>query len=312
MSGDMGKVHLVGAGPGDSELLTVKAKRLVENSDVVFHDSLVGGGVLDWIPESAETHDVGKKPGGERTPQDEINRMMATQATNGKQVVRLKGGDPNVFGRGGEEAEYLASEGVEFEIVPGVSSAVAAPSVAGIPVTHREHSSSLTVVTGHEDPTKDRSALDWDSLASNVEAGGTLVVLMGVRRLPDNVDALLKNGVDEDTPAAMVQKATWNDEFVVTGTLDNITEKARNVGVDPPAVTVVGDVVDVHKNVADWLGGTASSAVKGKTEPSRNEVLRERCRGGDADSGTESVADSERSDIEHGVVTDRHAEMLDR
>lgn len=284
MSSDIGTVHLVGAGPGDAELLTVKAKRLVENADVIFHDSLVGDGVLDWIPERAEVHNVGKTPGGERTPQDRINRLLATQATNGKQVVRLKGGDPNVFGRGGEEAEYLAAEGVPFEVVPGVSSAVAAPGVAGIPVTHREYSSSFTVVTGHEDPTKDTSALDWDALASNVETGGTLVILMGVRRLPDNVDALLKHGVDEDTPTAIVQRATWNDEFTVTGTLDTITEKARNAGVDPPAVTVVGDVVDVRGTVADWLGGTASSAVEEKIGPRRNEALREGRRGENTDS----------------------------
>ncbi|WP_350355855.1 uroporphyrinogen-III C-methyltransferase [Natronomonas marina] len=311
MSGDIGKVYLVGAGPGDAELLTVKAKRLLENSDVIFHDSLVGDGVLDWIPENAEIHNVGKKPGGERTPQDKINRMMATQATNGKQVVRLKGGDPNVFGRGGEEAEYLASEGVVFEVVPGVSSAVAAPGVAGIPVTHREYSSSFTVVTGHEDPTKDKSALDWDSLASNVETGGTLVILMGVRRLPDNLDALLKNGVEDDTSTAIVQKSTWNDEFTVTGTLNNITEKVRNAGVDSPAVTVVGDVVDVHRNVADWLGGTASAAAEEKIEPRRNETLREHCRGEHTDSREGSVVDTEHSDTDYGVVTDRHAEVFD-
>lgn len=311
MPGDIGKVYLVGAGPGDSELLTVKAKRLIENSDVIFHDSLVGDGVLDWTAESVEVYNVGKKPGGERTPQDEINRMMATQATNGKQVVRLKGGDPNVFRRGGEEAEYLASAGVVFEIVPGVSSAVAAPGVAGIPVTHREHSSSFTVVTGHEDPTKDKSALDWDSLASNVETGGTLVILMGVRQLPDNVAALLKNGVDQDTPTAIVQKATWNDEFTVTGTLNNITEKARYAGVDPPAVTVVGDVVEVRGNITDCLGGTASSAVEEKIEPRRNETLREHRRGENTDSRERSVVDTEHDDTDYAVVTDRHAEVFD-
>lgn len=311
MAGDIGKVHLVGAGPGDAELLTVKAKRLIEHSDVIFHDSLVGDGVLEWIPGTAEVHNVGKKPGGERTSQDQINRMMATKATNGKQVVRLKGGDPNVFGRGGEEAEYLATEGVVFEVVPGVSSAVAAPGVAGIPVTHREHSSSFTVVTGHEDPTKDKSALDWDSLASNVETGGTLVILMGVRRLPDNVDALLKNGVDEDTSIAIVQKATWNDEFTVTGTLKNITQKTQHAGVEPPAVTVVGDVVDVHRDVTDWLEGTPSSAVTKKIGPRRNDAIREHCQGKDRDSSEGSVVETEHSDTEYSVVTDRHAEVFD-
>jgi len=311
MSGDIGKVHLVGAGSGDSELLTVKAKRLIENADVIFHDSLVGDGVLDWIPESVEIHNVGKKTGGERTPQDHINRMMATEATNGKQVVHLKGGDPNGFGRGGEETECLTSEGVVFEVILRISSAVAAPGVAGIPVTHREHSSSFTVVTGHEDPTKDKSALDWDSLASNVETGGTLVILMGVRRLPDNVGALIKNGVDDDTPTVIAQKATWNDEFTVTGTLNNITEKARNGGIDSPAVTVVGDVFDVHKNVADWLGGTGSSAMEETIEPRRREALREHCRGEDTDSREGSVVDTGHSDTDYGVVPDRHAEVFD-
>lgn len=308
MSGDIWKVHLVGAGPGDSELLNVKAKRLIENAGVIFHDSLVGDGVLDWIPESVEVHNVGKKPGGERTPQDHINRMMITEATNGKQVVRLKGGDPNGFGRGGEEAECLASEGVVFEVILGISSAVAAPGVAGIPVTYREYLSSFTVVTGHENPTKDKSALDRDSLASTVETGGTLVILMGVRRLPNNVGALIKNGVDDDTPTVIVQKATWNDEFTVTGTLNN---KARNGGVDSLAVTIVGDAFDVHKNVADWLGSTGSSAMEETTEPRRREELREYCRGEDTDSREGSVVDIGHSDTDYGAITDRHAEVFD-
>ncbi len=291
MSGDTGAVYLVGAGPGDPELLTVKAKRLVESADAVLYDSLVGDDILGWVPETATLHDVGKTPGGERTPQDQIHRLMATRATEGERVVRLKGGDPTVFGRGGEEAEYLAAAGVEFVVVPGVSSAVAAPAVAGIPVTHRDCSSSFTVVTGHEDPTKARSSLDWGALASTITAGGTLVILMGVRRLPTNVDALLENGVDGETPVAMVQRATCADERTVTGTLAGIVESARRAGIDPPAVTVVGAVVDVREDVADWLGDSALPTA----------------RAGRPGEG----ADSRRSETGCGVGTEQQTEVFD-
>lgn len=250
-----GTVYLVGAGPGDPELLTVKARRALDEADVVLFDSLVSDLVLDTVPTSTSTYDVGKRPGpdGERTTQEEIHSLMVDMARAGEQVVRLKSGDPCVFGRGGEEAEHLAEEGVPFEIVPGVTSALAGPSVAGVPATHRHHASSLTVVTGHEDPTKETSALDWEALARTVSAGGTLVILMGVRRLPDNVAALRRNGVSADTPVATIERATRSDEFTVTGRLDTIADRAERVGVEPPAVTVVGDVVSVRDQVSEWL-----------------------------------------------------------
>ena len=248
-----GTVYLVGAGPGDPELLTVRAARLLETADVVLHDALVGDDVVDRYADTAARIDVGKDPNGERTTQEEIHRLMVRKAREGKEVVRLKGGDPTVFGRGGEEAEHLARANVSFEIVPGVTSAIAAPEVAGIPVTHREHASSLTVVTGHEDPTKDESAIDWGALADCVVAGGTLVVLMGVGRLPDNARALCERGVPESTPAAVVEQATCEEEFTVTGTVGTIAERSREVGVDPPAATVFGDVVGVRERVADCL-----------------------------------------------------------
>ena len=254
----IGTVYIVGAGPGDPELMTVKAHRLLREADVVLRDSLVGDDVLDDVPETTTVVNVGKRANGERTTQEEINRRMVHEAKRGRTVVRLKGGDPHVFGRGGEEAEHLAEHGVPFEIVPGVTSAIAGPGVAGIPVTHRDHASSVTVVTGHEDPTKEESALNWDALADNVTAGGTLVVLMGVGRLPDYVAALRERGVDPDTPVAMVEKATLDDEFVVTGTLDTIVDTADRVDVDPPAVTVVGDVVEVGESVSDCLGGSGA------------------------------------------------------
>jgi uroporphyrin-III C-methyltransferase len=253
-----GTVSLVGAGPGDPDLLTVKAYRLLREADAVLTDALVSEAILDDLPESVEIVDVGKRPGpdGERTTQADINRGMVRRARRGQQVVRLKCGDPTIFGRGGEEAEHLASEGIEFETVPGISSAMAAPEVSGVPLTHREHASSLTVITGHEDPSKEKSALDWDALARTVDSGGTLVVLMGVRRLPDYAAALVEGGVAPDTPAAMIERATHEDEYTVTGTLETLPAEAKRVGVSPPAATVIGDVVSVREEVLDSLRGS--------------------------------------------------------
>jgi len=250
-----GKVYLVGAGPGDPDLLTVRARRVLDGADVVMYDSLVGDGIVESLPEAARTVDVGKKPGpdGERTTQADIERWLVDHARDGQTVVRLKGGDPGVFGRGGEEAEHLAAEDVPFEVVPGVTSAVAAPGVAGIPITHREHASSVTVITGHEDPTKDESALDWGALAATVRAGGTLLILMGVRRLPDNVAALREHGVDPATPVALIQQATLSGEQTVTATLETIVAARDEAGIEPPALTVVGDVVGVRDSVRHAL-----------------------------------------------------------
>ncbi|MFB6101631.1 MAG: uroporphyrinogen-III C-methyltransferase [Haloplanus sp.] len=255
-----GTVYLVGAGPGDPELLTVKARRLLDEADVVLHDSLVGDGVIESLPDCTRVEHVGKRADGERTPQAEINDRLISEANAGRDVVRLKGGDPTIFARGGEEAQHLARHDVPFEIVPGITSAIAAPGVAGIPPTHRDHASTLAVVTGHEDPTKEDSALDWPALSSLVAAGGTLVILMGVGRLPDNVAALREAGVDAETPVAMVERATLPEERTVTGTLETIVDRATEVGVEPPAVTVVGQVVGVRETVAHCLGETDALA----------------------------------------------------
>ena len=244
-----GSVSLVGSGPGDPELLTVKARRLLREADVVLHDRLPGPELLGEIPPE-KRENVGKRPGGERTPQSAINDRLVELAREGKRVVRLKGGDPFVFGRGGEEMEHLASEGIPFEVVPGLTSALAAPAVAGIPATHREHASQVTLVTGHEDPSKEESAVDWARLA---DRGGTLVVLMGVRRLSGYTRALMEAGMDPETPVALVERATWRDQQVVTGTLETIVEASDEVGIDPPAVTVIGDVVAVRERVEAYL-----------------------------------------------------------
>ncbi|CQH61819.1 uroporphyrin-III C-methyltransferase [Halobacterium hubeiense] len=238
-----GTVYLVGSGPGDPELLTVKAARLLEDADVVLHDKLPGPEILSEIPED-KREDVGKRAGGERTPQSEINARMVELAREGNDVVRLKGGDPFVFGRGGEEMVYLAERDVPFEVVPGISSAVAAPAAADIPVTHRDHASSVSFVTGHEDPTKEESAVDWQALA---DTGGTIVVLMGVGKLPDYTQALRDAGMDPETPVALIEKGTRPGQQVATGTLDSIVEARDEAGIEPPAVTVIGGVAGVRE-----------------------------------------------------------------
>ncbi|NKE34620.1 uroporphyrinogen-III C-methyltransferase [Natronococcus sp. JC468] len=244
-----GTVYLVGSGPGDPELLTVKAKRLLERADVVLHDRLPGPAIIDQLPAD-RCEDVGKRAGGDRTPQSEINERLVELAREGNSIVRLKGGDSFVFGRGGEEAEYLAARDVPFEVVPGVTSATAAPAVAGIPITHRDHASSVSLVTGHEDPDKEESAVDWEALAA---LGGTIVVLMGVSRLPDYTDALLEAGADPETPVALVERATWPEQRVATGTLETIVAARDEVGIESPAVTVVGEVAATRDRVLEYL-----------------------------------------------------------
>ena len=247
--GNTGYVSLVGSGPGDPDLLTVKARRLLEEADVVLHDKLPGPEIIGLVPEE-KREDVGKRAGGEWTPQEYTNRRLVELAHEGNHVVRLKGGDPFVFGRGGEEMEHLAGEGVPFEVVPGITSAVAGPAVAGIPVTHRDHASSVSFVTGHEDPTKEESAVEWDALAAT---GGTIVVLMGVGKLPDYTAELVSAGMDPETPVALVERATWPDMRVATGTLETIVDVRDAEGIEPPAITVIGAVAATRDRVRGFL-----------------------------------------------------------
>ncbi|WP_424017177.1 uroporphyrinogen-III C-methyltransferase [Halorientalis pallida] len=251
-----GKVYLVGSGPGDPDLLTVKAKRLLDEADVVLHDKLPGPDIIGMIPEEIR-EDVGKRARGERTSQQYTNERLAELAHDGKTVVRLKGGDSFVFGRGGEEMVYLAEHGVPFEVVPGVTSAIAGPGVAGIPVTHRDYASSVSFVTGHEDPTKEDSAVDWDALAAT---GGTIVVLMGVGKLPEYTRELREAGMDPTTPVALVERGTWPDQQVATGTLDTIVEARDDAGIEPPAVTVIGDVARERQRVVKFLRNGAEES----------------------------------------------------
>ena len=213
-----GKVYLIGAGPGDPGLITVKGLKCLGEADVVIYDYLVSPELLRHTRKDCRLLYVGKKGGDHSVSQTEINRMIVEEAKKGATVARLKGGDPFIFGRGGEEAEVIASERIEFEVVPGVSSAIAAPAYAGIPMTHRDFTSTLCFVTGHEDPTKADSHIDWKGLSTI----GTLAFLMGVKNLPSIIGNLIANGKDPKTPAALVRWGTTPDQQTVTGTLEDI------------------------------------------------------------------------------------------
>ncbi len=244
-----GKVYLVGAGPGDPKLLTIRGKECLEQAEVVLYDYLANPALLSHAPDRAERIYVGRRGKGKYPAQDEINRLLIERARDGKVVVRLKGGDPFVFGRGGEEAEVLASAGIEFEVVPGVTAAVAAPAYAGIPVTHRTLASSVTIVTGHEDPDKSTSALEWPKLASS---HGTLVFLMGMKNLPAIVAHLTAEGRSPTTPVAVIRWGTRASQQTVVGTLSDIVGKAEAAHMEPPTVIVVGEVVRLRPQL-NWF-----------------------------------------------------------
>lgn len=238
-----GKVYLVGSGPGGTGLLTQRAADLIAQAEVIFYDQLPGEDILLSLPESAEKIDCGKYGNKHTLEQAEIESLMVDRAKKGKMIVRLKGGDPFLFGRGGEELETLAAAGIAVEMVPGVTSALAVPASVGIPVTHRKYASQVTILTGHEDPTKPKSALDWKLLA---QGRGTIVILMGVANLPGIAKALLENGKDAGTPVAVIERGLRKDRRVTTGPLSKIGEIAKKAGVRPPAVIVIGDVVRLY------------------------------------------------------------------
>ena len=241
-----GRVALIGAGPGDPGLMTVRGLALLRQADVVVYDRLVDRRILDAAPARARRIFAGKAPGAHHLLQEQINALLVAHARRGRRVVRLKGGDPFVFGRGGEEAQALAAAGVPFEVVPGVSAAIAVPAYAGIPVTHRGVASSFAVVTGHEEAGKTASAIDWATLAGSVD---TLVILMGARSLSAVARALLAAGRAPGTPVALVQRGTTEAQETVVGRLDEIAALAAARAVAPPVVIVVGDVVALRDGI---------------------------------------------------------------
>src|SRR3954454_22133337 len=244
-----GTVYLVGAGPGDPGLMTRRALDLIASADAILYDRLIPPGALDGARPGAELRYVGKQPGGHSHTQEEINGLLVELGQAGKDVVRLKGGDPFVFGRGGEEAQALAAAGVPFEVVPAVTAGVAAPAYAGIPVTHRDDASAVALITGHEDPTKPESALDWPALAA---FPGTLVLYMGIKNLPHIASRLVEGGRPSTEPVAVVERGTLPGQRAVTGTLADIAQRVDEAGIKPPAITLVGSVARLRDELA-WL-----------------------------------------------------------
>ena len=245
-----GKVYLVGAGPGDPGLLTLRGKYLLQRAEVVVYDYLANPKLLGYVPIEAECIYAGKKGGGLHAfTQQGINQLLVDHATQGKRVVRLKGGDPFIFGRGAEEIEDLVKADIDFEVVPGVTSATAAATYAGIPITHREYTASVAFVTGHEAPGKKESNIAWDKLATGA---GTIVVYMGIKNLPVITEKLIKYGRSPETPVAVVRWASTPQQHSVVGTLATITEVVRQAGIKPPALVIVGEVVKLRKSI-DWF-----------------------------------------------------------
>ena len=241
-----GKVYLAGAGPGDPGLVTLRAKECIERADVIVYDHLANPEILGWAREDAEIIYAGKKAGAHALPQEEINKLLIEKARAGKEVVRLKGGDPFVFGRGAEEAKAVVDAGIAFEIVPGITSAIAGPAYAGIPVTHRADNSHVTFFTGHEVPSKEKAAIDYAALA---KLGGTQVMLMGVERIDAIAREMMANGVRRDLPVALVRWATTGRQKTLIGTLENIAQRVAESGFEAPAVAVFGDVVELRKDL---------------------------------------------------------------
>jgi len=240
-----GKVYIIGAGPGDPGLITIRGVECLKRSDVVVYDYLVSEDILKHTMKGARLIYAGKRGGDHTVSQENLNQILVKEASGGNTVARLKGGDPFIFGRGGEEAGVLSEAGIPFEIIPGVTSAIAVPAYAGIPLTHRKLTSSVTFVTGHEDPTKNESSIDWE----NISAVGTIVFMMAVKNLPHIVANLINNGRNPDTPVALIRWGTNPDQETLTGTLRNIAKLVKEKNFLPPAIFVVGDVVTLRKDL---------------------------------------------------------------
>lgn len=241
-----GMVYLVGAGPGDPKLITLRAVELIKKADVVLYDRLVSKKIIALIPKKAKKFYVGRDVGDDYKHQDSTNDLMVKYAKSHKNVVRLKGGDPFIFGRGGEEAEYLKKYKIKFEIVPGITSGIGSAIYSGIPLTHRKHSSSVVFVTGHEDPDKTKSPVEWKRLAKSVE---TIVIMMGLSRIGMISKELVSGGLKKTTPVAVIQRGTTDDQRVITGNLANIAKKIKDNNITPPSIIIIGNVVKLHKTI---------------------------------------------------------------
>ncbi len=241
-----GKVYLVGAGPGDSKLITLRAVELIQKADVVLYDRLVSKKILSMIPKKAEKVYVGRAAGDDTKHQDSTNDLMVKFAKTKKSIVRLKGGDPIIFGRGGEEAEFLKSHKVKYEIIPGITSGIGSATYAGIPLTHRKFSSSVVFVTGHEDPDKKNEVVKWKRLAKSVD---TIVIMMGLSRIDVICKQLISGGMDKKTPVAIIQNGTTPQQKMITGNVTNIAKLVKQNKIKPPTNIIIGKVVDLSKTI---------------------------------------------------------------
>ncbi len=244
----IGKVYLVGAGPGDSKLITIKAVELLKKADVVLYDRLVSKKILSMISKKAKKIYVGRSVGDDYKHQDSTNDLMVKYAKTKKNVVRLKGGDPIIFGRGGEEAEYLKKRKIKYEIVPGITSGIGSATYSGIPLTHRKYSSSVVFVTGHEDQEKQNEQVKWKKLAKSVD---TIVIMMGLSRLGIICKQLIAGGLEKTTPIAVIQEGTTEKHRMVKGTLGTISQKVKREKIKPPSIIIIGKVVNLSK-IIGW------------------------------------------------------------
>lgn len=274
MAGESGVVYLVGAGPGDIGLLTMRGGELLGRAEVVIYDALVNPDLLRLSPQSCELIYAGKRADSHAMPQAKLNRLLAEKARQGRMVVRLKGGDPYVFGRGGEEAEALRRAGVRFEVVPGVSSVIAAANYAGIPITHRDFCSGFAVVTGHEDPKKPSSRVDWAAVA---KMPGTKIILMGAERMAWIAEKLIDSGMKPSTPAGMVRWGTTGRQQVLTGALNNIADQAAQAGFQAPAIAVIGEVVGLRRKL-NWFEERPLFGQRTVVTRTREQASRLSCR----------------------------------
>jgi uroporphyrin-III C-methyltransferase len=241
-----GKVFIVGAGPGDPKLITLKAVEAIKSSDVVLYDRLVNKKIVSMIPKKSQKLYVGRDVGDDYKHQDTTNDMMVKFAKKNKNVVRLKGGDPFIFGRGGEEAEFLKKHNVKYEIIPGITSGMGSAEYSGIPLTHRNYASSVVFVTGHEDAKKKEGVVDWKKLAKSVD---TIVIMMGLSRLEIISKKLISGGLDKNTPVAVIQNGTTDEHRMIKGTLSNISKKVKEAKVKPPTIIIVGKVVKLSDKI---------------------------------------------------------------
>ncbi len=244
-----GKVYICGAGPGNPDLITKRCWDLLKHCDIILYDRLVGREILELIPESTPKIYVGRSAGDPTTNQVKTNKVMLQYALEGKKVLRLKGGDPFIFGRGGEEAEFLNENAIDFEIIPGISSAIGSAVYSGIPLTHRQFSSSVAIVTGHEDPTKKEKSIRWDKLATAVD---TIVILMGVENLESIMKNLINYGLSNATKIAVIQNGTLKEQKVIIGNFSNIRKKMENASIKPPVVIIIGEVVSLSDKIK-WI-----------------------------------------------------------